>query len=142
MESTESHQIQASLARQVERGVSAAHIADAVVSTWEEVERALTPIVGQQGVIALYRRSLHLTASTYFWLSGMHESMPSKIDRAALKDVLSQQSSSVAAAGGGALLQTFYELMVSLVGSSLTERLLRSAWAHCLCDPPPQDISP
>jgi hypothetical protein len=142
MESTESHQILASLARRVERGAGAAHIADLIASTWEEVELALTPIIGQQGVIALYGRSLHLTASTYSWLAGIRESMPPKVDLAALKSVLSQQSSSDAAAAGGALLQTFYEVLASLVGSSLTERLLRSAWAHCLCDSPPQDIAP
>ena len=44
--------------------------------------------------------------------------------------------------GGGALLQTFYELLASLVGPSLTERLLRSVWAHSSSGPPAQDTSP
>ena len=45
---------------------------------------------------------------------------------AALRSVLSQQRSAQVVAANGALLQTFYDLLSSLIGVSLTERLLRS----------------
>ena len=39
-------------------------------------------------------------------------------------------------------LQTFHELLATLVGPSLTERLLRSVWADSSSGPPAQDTSP
>ena len=44
-----------------------------------------------------------------------------------------------AAAAGGALLQTFHKLLTTLVGSSLTERLLRSVWTNHFDAPSAQD---
>ena len=64
------------------------------------------------------------------------------MDLAALRSVLVQQSSTEAAAGGGDLLQTFHELLASLVGTSLTERQLRSIWAPSANGPPTQDTPP
>ncbi len=64
------------------------------------------------------------------------------MDLAALKTVLAQQSSADATSGGDALLKTFVELLTTLVGPSLAERLLRSVWANSLSGPPAQDTSP
>ena len=46
-----------------------------------------------------------------------------------------------AATVGAALLQSFHELLGSLVGPSLTERLLRSLWDRPLSDPPASDTT-
>ena len=105
---------------------NAAQIADAMVATWHEIDAALTPIIGSKAVVALYKRSLHLTAKTHPWLAGTHEGAQA-LDLAALKPVVAQQSSAEAALGSRALLQTFNQLLGSLIGPSLTERLLRSA---------------
>jgi hypothetical protein len=141
MESQESRRIAAPLAHRVAKDADAAQIAEAVVSTWQEIDAALTPIIGQRGVAALHKRSLYLTGAAHPWLAGMHEGVQSTMDLATLKSVLAQQSSADAEAGGGALLQTFHELLASLVGPSLTERLLRSVWANSLSGPPAQDTS-
>lgn len=142
MESLESRPIAAPLANRLGRNASAAQIADAMVSTWREIDAALTPIVGSRGVIALYKRSLYLTGVAHPWLAGMNEVSQAEIDLTALKSVIAQQSSADAALGGNALLHTFYELLGSLVGPSLTERLLRSAWADSSSGPPAQDTTP
>ena len=71
----------------------------------------------------------------------MQEGIPTAIDLATLKSVLAQQSSADAA-GDGALLQTFYDLLASLVGPSLTERMLRSIWKTSTSGAPAQDTSP
>jgi len=142
MESQESRRIAAPLAHRVGEDADAAQIAEAVVATWQEVDAALTPIIGQRGVAALYKRSLYLTGAAQPWLAGTHKGVPTAMDLAALKSVLAQQSSANAAAGGGALLQTFYELLTSLVGPSLTERLLRPVWANSLSGRPAQDTTP
>jgi hypothetical protein len=130
MESQESGRIAATLAHRVAKGADAAQIADAIVSTWQAIDAALSPIIGRGGVAALYNRSLHLTGSRYPWLAGSYNDVQTALDLAALKSVLVQQSSTSAAAVGGALLQTFYEMLTSLIGPSLTERLLRSVWAN------------
>ncbi len=137
--SQEGPQIAATLVSRVGHGADAAQIADVVIAVWQQIDGALTPILGQQGVAALYKRSVYLAGPAYPWLAGMHEGIKTTMDLATLKSVLVRQSSAAAAAGGGFLLQTFYELLTSLVGLSLTERLLRSVWANSLSGPSAQD---
>jgi hypothetical protein len=121
-------------------GADSAQIADAVALTWSEIDAALTPVIGQRGVAALYIRSLYLVRSAHPWLASADDGAQTAIDLARLKSVLAQQSSSDAAAGGGALLQTFYDLLASLVGRSLTERMLRSIWAKFSSGPTAKDM--
>jgi len=104
-------------------------VADAIFAIWAELDDALTPILGPRGVAALYQRSLHLVAQAHPWLAAPNEDEPPAVGPAALKSALSRQGSGAAAAGGSAFLLTFEELLASLVGHSLTERLLRSVWA-------------
>ena len=108
-----------------------AAIAAAAVSTWGEIAAALSTIIGHGGVVALYQRSLHLTRADYPWLSAADESELRVNGFAALGTALAQQTSLDAAAAQAALMHTFRDLLLSLIGSSLTERLLGSVW-----DPP------
>jgi hypothetical protein len=128
MENHESGRI-ATLADRAGKGADAAQLTDWILATWQEIAAVLSPIIGQGGVAALYRRSLHLAGQAYPWLAVMEEGVQTSINLAALKSALSQQTSADAAAGGGALLQTFHDLLATLVGPSLTEQLLRSVWA-------------
>lgn len=130
------------LAERAAAGANAAQLADNVVSTWQQVDAALTPIIGHGSVGVLYLRSLHLIEPAYPWLADINEGAPKTIDLATLRSMLVLQDSETAAAAGGALLQTFYELLASLVGPSLTERLLGSVWENTLSGPPAQDTSP
>ena len=120
---------------------NAGQIADAMVGTWKAVDVALAPILGSRGVAALYQRSIFLASGAHAWLAPLQDSVDGRIDPAALKAAFAQQTSAHARAGGDALMQTFHQLLASLVGSSLTGRLLHSVWS----DPsilPPQDTSP
>ncbi|KAA0964330.1 hypothetical protein FQ185_23240 [Pseudomonas sp. ANT_H12B] len=103
---------------------------------------ALTPIIGHQGVAALYRRSLHLCASTHPRLARTYDRVPSGMDLTALKSVIVEQSDADALFSGEVLLTTFYELLTTLIGPSLTTRLLRDMWEPSLSDTPSQEISP
>ena len=141
-EPPESRRIALALARQVDAGADAAKIAADVIAVWHEIDGALHPIVGQRGVTSLYKRSLHLTSPAYPWLVGLQDDIQATMDLAALQSVLVRQSSADAAAAGGDLLQTFHELLASLVGASLTERLLRSIGAPSPSGPPAQDTPP
>lgn len=101
-----------------------------VVSTWQDIDATLRPILGQRGVASLYRRSLHLTSARHSWLASMPDGMQATLDLSTLEAALAAQGNIDAAAGGGDLLQAFHELLASLVGTSLTEQLLRSIWAN------------
>lgn len=150
-ESQQGPQIAATLMREVGRGADAAHIADAIVSRWLALESALAPILGRKGVAAIYKRSLYLAGRDYPWLAAAYEGTqeggdftapaPAVLGLPILRSVLTQQSSADAAAGGGALLQIFHELLASLIGPSLTERLLRPVWAESSSGSPAQDTS-
>ncbi|MDB5802559.1 MAG: hypothetical protein JWL63_3498 [Rhodocyclales bacterium] len=142
MESRASSPIAAPVALSTDKTADAVQIADAMVSTWLEIDAALRPIIGQGGVAALYKRTLYLTAPTHAWLASTHEGVHAPMDLTTLKGVLAQQSNADAAAGSRAILHTFNELLTSLVGPSLTERLLRSMWANSFSGSPAQDSSP
>lgn len=119
---------QAQLAQQVEQGVAPARIAEIATAQWRAFDAALSPIIGSQGVIALFRRCLLLTIREYPWLGHGAEENPPRSDFDALQERLAQQSSDIAAAANSALFQSFYDLLATLIGGSLTERLLRSNW--------------
>ena len=142
MHSQQSRPTGAPLALRVGNDADAGQIVEAIVATWQEINAALTPIIGAGGLAALYKRSLYLTGAAHPWLAGAHEGAQTDMDLAPLKAVLRQQSSANVAAGGDALLQTFHALLVSLVGPSLTDRLLRSVWANSSSGPPAQDVTP
>ena len=131
----------APLADRVSDGADAEQVADAIVAIWLEIDQALHPIIGHRGVAALYNRSLHLTAVAYPWLAIDQPAVPAAVDPAGLRSALVQQAAAEAAAGGSALFLRFHELLASLVGPSLTERLLRSVWTHPSDTSPAQDTS-
>lgn len=137
-----SGRIAITLAQRAADGADAARIADAIVSTWEEIQAALGPIIGPASVALLYKRSLHLIGPAHPWLADANAGLRTAMDLAALKSVLVQQTGVHAAAAGGEILQTFYELLASLVGPSLTDQLLRSVWANTFSGPPAQDPTP
>ncbi len=114
----------AALMRRADGGADASAIADAIIAAWQEIDGALSPIIGQRAVAALYLRGVALIGHDYPWLSGTHEDMATLQDREAMRSALAQQPGPEAAAGGGAALQAFFELLAGLIGLGLTQRLL------------------
>ena len=139
MDSQESSRIAAPLARRLGGNADAVQIAEAIVVVWEEIDHVLAPIIGHRGVVALCKRSLHLTALRHDCLDGVYKRVQSGVEFNELKPVIAQTDITVAV--GDDLLQKFYELLASLIGESLAERLLRSVWDNASVGPP-QDDSP
>lgn len=117
-------------------------IAGVLVRDFQNIEQLLTPILGPRGVAALYQRSLHLTRATHPWLAQPAEIAQPAIDLMALRTLFEQQDRTAAAAAATALLQSFHDLLASLIGHPLTERLLGPVWAHSPGPTAAQDISP
>lgn len=101
-------------------------IAKATSETWLLISAQLTPVIGGNGVDAILNRALHLTSAAFPWLAISdepvdHESLPLRISmRMAGRDPVA------AAQASSSLLITFIELLATLIGNSLTKRLLAS----------------
>ena len=136
LECQTSSRILAALAVRTRNGTGKGRIAPCVVALCAEIGAALTPIIGPRGVAALYKRSLFTTAQAHPALLGLQENVQAEMDLSPLATALAPLSDAEATLVGGALLIAFYELIASLIGPSLTERLLRSLWDRPLSDPP------
>jgi hypothetical protein len=121
----------------------AVQIADTSVAVWQSIDRALNPVVGPKGLAALYHRSLTLTIPHHAWLGDARRGDAlSAMDLAALQSTLAQQPAAEAAAASVDHFRAFRELLASLVGAALTERLLGTVWDHSSGTPPAQDTTP
>ncbi|HEY0199810.1 MAG TPA: hypothetical protein VGC19_14950 [Rhodanobacter sp.] len=120
--------------------MDAARIAAGAASVWRAIDGALSPIIGRGGVAALYKRSLYLARSEHACLADVYEAMSTPGEYVALQSALSQQTTVDAVAAVRGLLHTFHGLLTHLIGESLTERLLRSAWDNHSSGQAVQDI--
>uniref|UniRef100_E6PSR3 Uncharacterized protein n=1 Tax=mine drainage metagenome TaxID=410659 RepID=E6PSR3_9ZZZZ len=110
-----------------------------MISLWEQIDAALSPIIGRRGVSALFQRSLRLASEDHPWLSMAHHDVVSAMDLGILKAAIAQQSRADASAGATTHLHTFYALLSSLIGATLTGRLLESVRTNFLSAPTGQD---
>ena len=142
MDSSANFSIPAPLAHRVNAEADIGTFADAVMVVWHEIGAALTPIVGPRGFAAFYKRSVYMTALAHPWLMGVHDNALASVNLADLDSVFKQQSLPQAHACAATLFSTFRDLLVSMVGPSLTERLLRSVWADASSAPTTKDFNP
>lgn len=128
MEHTFSPRISATLGHLMGEGATASRIADAVVAVCQDIEKSLVPIVGYGGVAALYLRSLYLARMAHAWIDcPLAASMP-RADFSSFRILAAQQTEEDALAGGREVLETFSQLLVSLIGFPLSQQLLEPVW--------------
>lgn len=139
MTTLESSRIVTALGRRSGSGGDVHPVADAVVSLWRDIELQLIPIIGPRGVAALHRRSLFLTAREYSWLSIASDGTAPTMDLDSLRHMLHLQDATAALAAAGAHFLTFHDLLTTMVGPALTERLLRDVWDPPSTSTPAQD---
>ena len=130
------------LAHRAGSGAGATQVAQALGAVWLEIDLVLSPIIGKGGVQALLQRSVHLTAVQHPWLrAGLGADGLGGVDAAALTAMLARQDAAQALACGNSLFTTFHGLLTSLIGASLTDRLLRPVWSTPPMSAPAQDMS-
>lgn len=122
------NEIPASWERLAARGSDASEIAEHAVALWRGMNNALSPIIGQSGISALYQRSIYLTGVDYPCLQGAGKLASEPDPFAPLRAALAPLSGAEAARAASALAYTFRDLLARLIGGPLTERLLRSVW--------------
>jgi hypothetical protein len=120
---------------------TAGEIAGAAVATWGRMGEALSPVIGHAGFAALLKRSLFLARAGHPCLTAVFEASPEPGNFDVLRATLSQQPQVAAAAAQEALVKTFHDLLINLIGGSLTERLLCSVWNDPTSGDAVQDIS-
>lgn len=130
--------IEATLLERFKEESSVGVIADAIANIWEEIDSALHPVIGKRGVAALFHRSLVITAKAYPWLP-LPERPLQATDIAPLHAVFLLQTPATIIKCSATQLHTFHDLLAGLVGTSLTERLLRFVSSNLFDGRSPQD---
>lgn len=105
--------------------INVSDLADSVITRWRQIDLALTPIIGRRGILAIYKKALNLTQVDFPWLPVLSED-DNSFDFASLQAALVRQTSAAVMAANLALHRSFNKLLVSLIGESLSERLLQS----------------
>ncbi|WP_237749276.1 hypothetical protein [Pseudomonas rhizosphaerae] len=138
-ESGASQKIAAALAYRVGSLVDRSQVASAIISMFEDINAALTPIIGPKGVAALYRRSLFLCMSTHPIYADRYKGLAVAMNLTEFRSILSEQEKTDAVCFSEQLLKTFYELLATLIGRSLAARLLLDVWGNFLSGSVSQD---
>ena len=110
---------------EVKRGRDAIYTADTIVAAWEGIDSIMRRIIGKGGFNALFLQSIEVTGQSYPWISTLSQDGQSSVDLKALRVLLLNQDMIEFAAASDALLSSFLNLLVDLIGLSLTKRLLR-----------------
>lgn len=103
-------------------------IAKATSETWLLMSAQLTPVIGGNGVDAILKRSVHLTSVVFPWLAIPDVQLDSDSLAAQISVLLAGREPLAAAQASSSLLITFTELLATLIGNSLTRRLLDTVW--------------
>lgn len=117
--------------------LSATGVARSSAAIWQQVAKRLEPTIGAGGVQVLFGRALHLASRKFSWLSfGKHQVDIGDINAALidLSAAFKNREPADAAEAACELLVVFAELLESLIGETLTERLLGDVWL------PPESI--
>lgn len=126
----------------VAENMSSRQIADAASASWRALNIALSPIIGQRGVTALFKRSLHLARLDYPILKNVVGATILPGEFGALHAVLAGETSDSAVIINSTILNIFYELLTNLIGNTLTQQILNSVFDTTSSGDPAQDTLP
>jgi len=115
------------LVQETDGGHRARDLAPAAPRVSEKLAGSLSPIIGQVGAHALLSRSIHLAAAEHAALAGAARADPAS-EAVSLKGRLETLEPEEITATAVALFATFTGLLASLIGDTLTSRLLEDAW--------------
>jgi hypothetical protein len=107
---------------------NAGALAEQVLWLWEQIAFHLTPLIGVTGFHTLYARALHLASPECPGFSSVQPGTAVESLFQTLKDDLSALDHCDAQRCGNTLLNTFTDLVESMIGEVLMAQILRSAW--------------
>jgi hypothetical protein len=121
--------IRTTLGQRAGRLPNADATAEATAAAWRLMATQLAPVIGARGLDALFSRALHQTSVEFPWLAVAVDRGGSASPLPSLMVCLTGQLAANAAEASYMLLLTFTELLATLIGDSLTTRLLAPVWA-------------
>lgn len=110
--------------------------AAATVALWLQISARLVPVIGARGVEVLFGRTLYLAGKSFSWLGGAADRGRGTPSIDVIRARLGRQEAAVAAAASCEFLFVFAGLLATLIGDSLTDRLLGPVWVLAL---PPRE---
>ncbi len=124
--------IRKKLAQSAGNASDANMIAAAMVVLWRQISARLAPVIGARGVDVLFSRALYLARRSFssVGVSGDTQLGPASLD--SIMASLGRQGPGVAESASCELLYSFTVLLATLIGDSLTDRLLGPVWAPAL----------
>lgn len=120
--------IRRAIARRAGVAPNADAIAQATLDTWQQIAAQMESVIGARGVDALFTRSLHVVGKRYRWLEISGVRGNAAVSLATIKSCFESQDATVAIDAACELLTTFAELLASLIGESLTARIVDVVW--------------
>lgn len=108
--------LRGALTRDARRGLAAVDTPD----VWAQLVAHLAPVIGERGVEVLFGRAVHVASLKFPWSTTANDAGPPGAFAARLE---AREASAVSEASE-VVLATFTELLASLIGASLSERLL------------------
>jgi len=94
---------------------------------WRRISHQLCPLIGESGFCALFGRAIHVIGPAHAWLAPQPPCRSPEQLFALLEERLATVEPGLAAATNDVLLRTFTQLLATLIGEGLTQRLLASA---------------
>lgn len=122
-----SEMIQSALGERATEGADSNAVASAAVRALTSLLLELRPLVGELALRALYVRSLHLARSSFERPGPSELESPDELLAPLHRDLVSRAPAEARSAAD-ALLLALADLLVSLIGEPLTDRLLHKAW--------------
>ena|SRR5689334_6187901 len=102
-------------------------VAGIAAHTWRQIVSQVSLLIGDEGVRALYRRSLHLTKAALPRFAELNnEQSQGTFDELLAR--FAELNAADVSNFSSTLLITFTELLATLIGEGLTTRLTQSAW--------------
>lgn len=102
--------------------------AAAAINIWEQLARTFIPMIGPGGVSLIVARSVERNKLAYPWLPGALAPDLSQSIFGVLKICFEHRQAAEVIEANVALLDTFIDMMATLIGESLTIQFLRSAF--------------
>lgn len=122
--------IRRTLAAPLNGSTDARAVAETALVLWQKVTAALEPVIGSRGVEALFNRALQLTSTSFPWLSAARPQADAERALTSIQECLATRDAAMALEASITLMVTLSDLLATLVGTSLTRRLLGPVWAR------------
>lgn len=118
------------------KGSTSEQVAASAARACQKLSHHLSRVVGDDGIRALFNRSLTLTKAEFPWLASSVSAPPGS-PWTQLHTCLEKQAPSVAIDASVSLLATFIGLLGKFIGEGLALRLLHEVWPEIFLPSPP-----